>query len=132
MGSVILDSLFSIHYLKISFFLAKVNFTYALKRFFPDIDTQDIAGATICEILDSLEQRFPGMRSYILDDQGRLREHVNIFLNGELIKDKFTQTDIVKNEDEIFIMQALSGGLQIPDGRQVYLPGGRQVLIHDS
>ena len=112
--------------------MAKVNFTYALKRFFPDIDTQDIKGTTICEILDSLEQRFPGMRSYILDDQGRLREHVNIFLNGELIKDKLTQTDIVKNEDEIFIMQALSGGQQIPDCRQIYLPGGSQVLIHDS
>lgn len=91
--------------------MATVNFTYALKRFFPQIQPQEIEGSTVREILDILEQRFPGMRGYILDDQGRLREHVNIFLNGSLIQDKLTQCDAVGSDDEIFIMQALSGGL---------------------
>ena len=98
--------------------MARVNFTYALKRFFPDISTQNIRASTVREILNILEQRFPGMRSYILDDQGRLREHVNIFLNNTLIKDKAMQSDVVKDEDEIFIIQALSGGREeflIPD-----------------
>ncbi|HLF65051.1 MAG TPA: MoaD/ThiS family protein [Saprospiraceae bacterium] len=90
--------------------MATINFTYALKRFFPELKSQDIDGKSVKEILDILEQRFPGMRGYILDDQGRLREHVNIFLNGELIKDKFCQSDVVGTTDEIFIMQALSGG----------------------
>ena len=90
--------------------MANVNFTYALRRFFPDIKPVQIEGATIREILDGLEQQFPGMRGYILDDQGKLREHVNIFLNNVLIKDKAMQSDLVNERDEVFIMQALSGG----------------------
>jgi molybdopterin converting factor small subunit len=90
--------------------MATVNFTYALKRFFPQMQAQEIEAGTVREVLDILEQRFPGFRGYILDDQGRLREHVNIFLNKELIKDKRYQSDPVSAADEIFIMQALSGG----------------------
>lgn len=90
--------------------MATVNFTYALKRFFPELSTQEVPAVTIREILDTLEQRFPGIRGYILDDQGRLREHVNIFLNSTLITDKVGQQDRVGPNDEVFIMQALSGG----------------------
>lgn len=91
--------------------MIKVNFTYALKRFFPQLASVEIEAGTVREILDKLEQRFPGMRGYILDDQGRLRQHVNIFLNGELIKDKVAQSEQVEGGDEVFIMQALSGGV---------------------
>lgn len=90
--------------------MATVNFTYALKRFFPGITPQEVQAHTIRAVLNILEQRFPGLRGYILDDQGRLREHVNIFLNGELIKDRLHQSDQVRTGDDIFIMQALSGG----------------------
>ena len=90
--------------------MATVNFTYALRRFFPEITSQEVEANTVKDVLDILEQRFPGIRSYILDDQGRLREHVNIFLNGVLIADKLTQSDIVMRTDEVYIMQALSGG----------------------
>ncbi len=90
--------------------MASVNFTYALRRFFPEIAPQQIEATTVRDILDVLEQRFPGIRGYILDDQGRLREHVNIFLNGDLINDKVSQSDAVGEKDEVFIMQALSGG----------------------
>jgi molybdopterin converting factor small subunit len=90
--------------------MASVNFTYALKRFFPDLKEVTVAGKTIREVVDQTESLYPGIRNYILDDQGRLREHVNIFLYGELIKDKMQQSDAVDASDEVYIMQALSGG----------------------
>ena len=91
--------------------MASVNFTYALKRFFPDLREVYVSGASVREVVDQVDSIYPGLRQYILDDQGRLREHVNIFLNGDLISDKLKQSDMVKANDEVYIMQALSGGL---------------------
>jgi sulfur carrier protein ThiS len=60
-----------------------------------------------------MEQAFatePKLRGYVLDDQGRLRQHVTIFVNGEMLRDRARQTDRVTDADEIFVFQALSGG----------------------
>jgi len=90
--------------------MPKVNFTYALKRFFPGIDVTDVDASTVRDTLDTLEERFPGLKSYILDDQGRVRQHVNIFVDGELIADREDLSDEVNASSEIYVMQALSGG----------------------
>jgi hypothetical protein len=46
----------------------------------------------------------------VLDDQGRLRQHVNIFIDGVMIKDRNHLSDPFQENSEIYIMQALSGG----------------------
>lgn len=90
--------------------MAKVNFTYALKRFFPGIESMDVNAANVSDTLDSLEEKFPGLKGYILDDQGRMRQHVNIFVDGELITDRETLSDAVNEGSDVYVMQALSGG----------------------
>jgi hypothetical protein len=50
------------------------------------------------------------VRSYILDDQGRLRRHVAVFIDGELLLDKKDLGRGVASSSEIYVMQALSGG----------------------
>ncbi|AXY73230.1 molybdenum cofactor biosynthesis protein MoaD [Paraflavitalea soli] len=87
-----------------------VKFTYALKRFFPGLTQTPAQGQTLASILDEMEARYPGMRSYILDEQGQLRKHVNIFIDGHLIKDRTSLSDAFSSNSEIYIMQALSGG----------------------
>ena len=52
----------------------------------------------------------PKLRSYILDDQDRLREHVVVFIDGQIVQDRATLSDPVENDSEVFVMQALSGG----------------------
>jgi molybdopterin synthase sulfur carrier subunit len=87
-----------------------VKFTYALKRFFPKLNDTVATGKTLRAILDEIEARHPGVCKYILDDQRRLRQHVNIFINGVMIKDRNTLSDPFPENSEIYIMQALSGG----------------------
>ncbi|THU39617.1 MoaD/ThiS family protein [Niastella caeni] len=87
-----------------------VKFTYALKRFFPKLTDTTAAGKTLRAVLDELEAHYPGVTRYVLDDQGRLRQHVNIFIDGSMIKDRTTLTDPFRENSEIYIMQALSGG----------------------
>lgn len=64
-------------------------------------------GATLDEVLLDLEHRFPGIRFRIVDEQDRVRRHMRFFLNGALVDDIKTR---VAKDDELFILQALSGG----------------------
>lgn len=67
-------------------------------------------GKTLRAVLDDMEARYPGVTRYVLDDQGRLRQHVNIFIDGTMIKDRTSLSDPFRENSEIYIMQALSGG----------------------
>ncbi len=87
-----------------------IKFTQALKRFYPTLEPTNINATTLAEVLQILNDKHEGLRDYIVDDQGQLRKHVNIFIDGTLIKDRINLSDTFKPESEIFIMQALSGG----------------------
>lgn len=87
-----------------------VRFTNHLQRFFPKISEIEVEAGTVSEVLISLDSKFPGLRAYIVDDRGALRQHVNIFVQKELIEDRQNLSDPVNANDEIFILQALSGG----------------------
>ncbi|MDX2045815.1 MAG: MoaD/ThiS family protein [Chitinophagaceae bacterium] len=87
-----------------------VKFTYALKRFFPGLRDTSADGNTLPEILHKIESVYPGVKSYVLDEQGSLRRHVNIFIDGVLINDRTALSDTFAENSEIYIMQALSGG----------------------
>ncbi|NNE93174.1 MAG: MoaD/ThiS family protein [Verrucomicrobiales bacterium] len=75
-----------------------------------DVDRTAVAGKTVREALDSVLETQPKLGSYLLDDAGGVRKHVAIFINGESIRDREKLSDAVAESDEIFVMQALSGG----------------------
>ena len=87
-----------------------VKFTYALKRFYPDLKDTPVGVTSLPEVLESIDQTYPGIQGYIVDERGALRKHVNIFVDGELIKDRVALSDALKENSEVYIMQALSGG----------------------
>jgi len=87
-----------------------VKFTSNLKRFFPDLKEQKSEEVSIPGILDGIESNFPGFKDYIVDEHGSLRKHVNIFIGNDLIKDRIKLSDSLNSSDELYIMQALSGG----------------------
>ena len=90
--------------------MATINFTQALKRFYPQLNTLKIEAADVNEVIKVVEKQFPGIENYLIDDQRVLRKHVNIFVDGNLIKDREQLTDTLTSESEVYIMQALSGG----------------------
>jgi sulfur carrier protein ThiS len=75
-----------------------------------DCPDGDYPGNTVVAVLNRAFAMQPKLRGYLLDDQGRLRQHVTIFVNGEPLRDRARQTDAVGERDEIFVFQALSGG----------------------
>ncbi|HTI12688.1 MAG TPA: MoaD/ThiS family protein [Puia sp.] len=87
-----------------------VKFTYALKRFFPGLKDTPAKGNTLASVLREMDASYPGVLTYLLDEQGRLRPHVNIFIGDTIIRDRVTLSDPFPDNSEIYIMQALSGG----------------------
>ncbi len=67
----------------------------------------DAAGRTVDEALVSLNQRFPGIRFRVVDEQGRIREHMRIFVDGERVHEVGAK---LKPTAEVHIFGALSGG----------------------
>lgn len=90
--------------------MAKIKFTSALERFFPELTPQNIEGNSIREIMQQLEKRYPGIQDYLLEEDGSLRKHVNIFLGNDMIEDRHGLSDVVETNHEILVFQALSGG----------------------
>ncbi|MEX2449217.1 MAG: hypothetical protein WD407_00010 [Rhodospirillales bacterium] len=89
--------------------MPRVFFTDNLKRHMACPDT-DVSGGTVRAALDAVFDTNPPLKSYLLDDQGRLRRHVNIFVGNRMIDDRDGLSDTVREDEEIYVFQALSGG----------------------
>ena len=67
----------------------------------------DADGGDLDALLLDLDQRYPGIRFRMVDEQNRIRKHMKVFVNDEAVRDLATA---ITDRDEITIMQALSGG----------------------
>ena len=89
--------------------MARVSFTANLQRHLA-CPTVEAPGGTVRSVLEAAFAENPRLRGYLLDDQGRLRKHVKIYVNQETIADRQGLSDPVSEADEVFVFQALSGG----------------------
>jgi molybdopterin synthase sulfur carrier subunit len=89
--------------------MPNVTFTSALQRFLP-APSRQVDGETVGDALGAVFAAQPALRGYLLDDQGAVRRHVAVYVNGQPLKDRVRLTDAVRANDEIYVFQALSGG----------------------
>lgn len=89
--------------------MVRVVFTSNLQRHLPCSPAQ-VDGLVIRDVLENVFEYNPRLRGYVLDDQGSVRKHMLIFVDGVPIRDRETLTDTVGDGAEVFVMQALSGG----------------------
>ena len=66
----------------------------------------ELEGATVAEVLQALEREHPDTRGWILDERGRIREHVNVFVNKEYGQENTPVTP----GDRLHVIPAISGG----------------------
>lgn len=87
----------------------QVEFAAALTRHVA-CPPQEVQAATLRAALDSALQAAPPLRGYVLDEQGAVRKHVAVFLNGRMIPSR-TDLDLpVGGDDRVLVVQALTGG----------------------
>jgi molybdopterin synthase sulfur carrier subunit len=89
--------------------MIQLSFGNALQR---HVDAPPLAveASTVAEALEHAFARQPRLRGYLLDDQGALRKHMALFVNGTPISDRKTFRDPLPDGSEVMVIQALSGG----------------------
>jgi molybdopterin converting factor small subunit len=70
----------------------------------------EVSAANVAEALEALWQAHPGLRDRVLTEQGEVRQHVNIFVGEENIRDRGWLAAAVRNGAVITIVPAVSGG----------------------
>lgn len=78
-----------------------------LRSYTNQVARVEATGTTIDDVLRDLDHQFPGIRFRVVDEQGRLRQHMRVFVNDEMARDLSAPLD---PHDEVTLMQALSGG----------------------
>ncbi len=89
--------------------MPRILFTQQLRRFTvtPEVDTP---ATTLQGALDAAFAANPQLRGYVLDEQGHVRRHVSIFIDGRRLRDRACLAEPLGAESEIYVMQALTGG----------------------
>jgi sulfur-carrier protein len=65
-----------------------------------------LEGATVKDVLRSLEQTAPGVAGWVLDERGLVREHINVFVNG----DQAREDAAVGPDDRVHVLPSITGG----------------------
>jgi sulfur-carrier protein len=89
--------------------LARIAFTAHLQAVGPT-EPARYAGATLAEVLDAVGADYPRLKSYVLDDQGRLRKHIAIFVDGVMRPRDSALALKLDEASDVYVFQALSGG----------------------
>jgi molybdopterin synthase sulfur carrier subunit len=87
--------------------MAKVHLPQNLVVLFPGAPRQvEVAGTTVLEVMDGLNQRFPGMKSRLVDAGPVLREHILVFVD----KEQAGLQSPVRPDSEVRIIPSITGG----------------------
>ena len=86
--------------------MPRVCLRQPLRRLAGDRPEHDVEGGTVGELLAALEREHPAAEGWILDERGRLRRHINVYVNGE----RCAQDTPVEPDDRVEVLPAISGG----------------------
>jgi molybdopterin synthase sulfur carrier subunit len=81
-----------------------------LRRVTDGQDKVDTEGATLAQIIDSMESQYPGIKERLCDEDGNLRNFVNVYVNGEDVRFLDGVDSETGDGDEISIVPAVAGG----------------------
>jgi sulfur carrier protein ThiS len=86
-----------------------VEFAAALTRHVP-CPPQQVAAGTVASALAAAFKAAPALRGYVLDEQGAVRKHVAVFVNGEMVRRDVVLERGLAGADRVMVIQALTGG----------------------
>jgi sulfur-carrier protein len=86
-----------------------VTFAASLQRHIP-CPSQNVAVASLREVLKAALVAAPDLSHYVFDDQGNIRKHVAVFINRDMLQNRTDLSPMLKSGDQVLVVQALTGG----------------------
>jgi MoaD family protein len=81
-----------------------------LQKFTNDEATAELEASSVNDLLDALENRYPGIKGRLCDEAGKLRRFLNVYVNSEDIRFLDNQATALSDGDEVSIVPAVAGG----------------------
>jgi molybdopterin synthase sulfur carrier subunit len=88
----------------------KVRIPTPLRKLTKEQDIVQGSGDTLAEMIETLEQEFPGIKERLCDETGELRRFVNVYVNGEDVRFQDGLSTRLSGNDEVSIVPAVAGG----------------------
>ena len=83
----------------------------AVMKYYVDNQTEFfVPAATVKEVLDQVIEQYPSIKFHLVDANGNLRKHFNVFINGIHIRDLNGMDTPLKEEDKVILMASAAGG----------------------
>lgn len=89
--------------------VARITFTSHLRAVGPCTPTS-YDGSTLAEVFDAVAVEYPLLMGYVVDDQGRLRKHIAVFIDGVMQPRESALAVPLNHTSTVYVLQALSGG----------------------
>ena len=90
--------------------MPSVRIPTPLRKLTNELEVVEASGASVNEVIENLNQAFPGLKDRICDEEGNVRRFVNVYVNDEDIRFLEDKATAVKESDEISIVPAIAGG----------------------
>ena len=92
----------------------RVTIPTPLRRFTAEDALIEVDADTITEIIDKLDERYPGLKTRLCEDTGKLRRFFNVYVDGEDVRFLDDLETKVPDGAEVSIIPAISGGMDRP------------------
>ena len=90
--------------------MATVRFPAVMKYYVDNQAEFSVTAATVQDLIDQVVQQYPSVKFHLLDSEGQLRRHFNIFINGVHIRDLNGMDTPLKEQDKVILMASAAGG----------------------
>ncbi|MHB8586120.1 MAG: MoaD/ThiS family protein [Thermoplasmatota archaeon] len=90
--------------------MARVFLPKSLRHFWSGPETVDVPGANLADVIRALNAAHPGLTDRVVDEQGRIRPYVHVFVNRKAVGDVAPSEVRLQGDDSIHIVPSVAGG----------------------
>ena len=90
--------------------MVTVRFPAVMKYYVNNQTEFSVSASTVKEVVDRVIEQYPSIKFHLVDSEGTLRKHFNVFVNGTHIRDLQGMDTRLNEEDKIILMASAAGG----------------------